>query len=263
MEKPFRIIKAGLLFSLQLFVLVTHAQQKELFKNADDYGFMWWEDAIFKTRDYTFHIKTNHYALSFNCENLELKGLGIVKNDPGETTVLRESQAQSVSGTQPATFEAAFEADGNRYAATGTPLIADGKRSYDYYQLVESGKYFHRRFLKNVTYEPGAPARQTDHSGIEIASWPDRLLFMQRIRPMQEITRGVLDLSLDLDDKYSLLLQEGPACALVAADGTGYVFVATSAGTLEVDAATAKVTVQTRARTPWINPSASGLYTFP
>ena len=259
-----RGIKAtGLFIGMQLFVPFTNSQQnhtnetgaeinqivpEELFKNVADFGFMWWEDAIFKTRDYTFNIKTNHYALSFNCENLELKGLGIVKSETKETDVLRETQSQSLEGTFPVIFEAAVEADGSRYTATGTPVVKDGKRSYDYYQIVESGKFFHRRYLKNVSYQEGAPARDTDHSGIEIASWPDRLLFMQRIRPDQEISGGVLEISLDLDDTYSEVLQEGPATALLAADGTGYVFLATSGGRLEIDPETAKVSVRSEAR---------------
>ena len=54
---------------------------------------------------------------------------------------------------------------------------------------------------------------------------------------------------MDLDDTYSTLLQEGPGSALVASDGTGYVFLAASGGTLAVDAAIAKVTIRAEAGT--------------
>lgn len=216
-----------------------------LFNNVTDYGFMWWEDAIAKTSDYTFNIKTNKYAMSFDAEKLVLKGLGIVSNPPTETIALRESQRQSLTDLLPTTFNAAIQVNGQRYNAVGTPLIKHGNRAYDYYQTVETGKYFQRRFLKYVSYEEGAPERNVDHSGIEIASWPDRLLFMQRIKPSQNVNKGLLEVSLDFDNKYSTFLQEGEAGALVAEDGSGYVIMATPGATLFVNSNTSKVVIRT------------------
>ena len=54
----------------------------------------------------------------------------------------------------------------------------------------------------------------------------------------------MLEVSLDLDDRYSIELTDGGGHALLAEDGTGYVLLPTPGADLLVDAARAKVTVR-------------------
>ena len=197
---------------------------KELFDNVKDFGFMWWEDGIPNTSNYVFNIRTSTYALSFDYTNLQLKKMGIVSSDMDETEVLRATEAECFKGALPTEFTAVLEANGKRFKATGAKVLAS-MHPLDKCQLIEAGKYFNRRFLSDIDFEPGAPSQDEFNSGIEIASWPDRLLLLLRSVPTEEVVQGMLEMSLDLDDKYSIELTEGGGHALLAKDGTGHVLL--------------------------------------
>jgi hypothetical protein len=236
---------------------------KELFRNVKDYGFMWWEDGIPNTSNYVFNMRTSHYALSFDYTNLQLKKMGIVSSHLDETEALRATEAECFDGALPTVFAAVLEAGAKRYKVTGGKVL-DGRHPLDKCQLIEAGKYFNRRFLNDLTFEPGAPSQNEFNSGIEIASWPDRLLFLFRSVPTEAVVQGMLEMSLDLDDKFSIELTEGGGHALLAEDGTGYVLLPTPGSSLSIEASGAKVTV----RSPRQNWSAgsentTGLIVYP
>ena len=218
---------------------------QELFRNVGDFGYMWWEDGVRNPSDYVFKMRTSHYALSFDFPELQIKEMGIVTADENEAEVLRATDADCFRGTLPTVFTAVLEADGKRYKATGGKVL-NQKHSLNNCQLIESGKYYNRRFLSDLIFESGAPTQDEVHSGIEIASWPDRLLFLFRSVPTEAVASGMLELSLDLDDKFSNKLSEGAGHALLAEDGTGYVLLPTPGADLIVDAAGAKVTVRSQ-----------------
>ena len=236
---------------------------KQVFENADDYGFMWWEDGVRNTSDFVFKMSTNHYAISFDFPQLQIKEMGIVTADAGEAAVLHATDEECFKGALPTTFTASLVADGKRYKATGGKVL-NQRHSLNNCQLIESGKYFNRRFLNDLNYEQGAPEQDRLNSGIEIASWPDRLLFLFRCIPTDEVVQGMLEMSLDLDDKFSIQLTEGDGHALLANDGTGYVLLPTPGAKLLVDAAGAAVTVRSpKQNWPAASENTVGLIVYP
>jgi hypothetical protein len=236
---------------------------KDLFKNADDYGFMWWEDGVRNTSNLVFKMRTNHYALSFDFPKLQMKEMGIASPDEGEAKVLRATEAECFEGALPTVFSAVLEAGGKRYKATGGKVL-NQRHPLNNCQLIESGKYYNRRFLNDLVYEAGAPALDPLNSGIEIVSWPDRLAFLFRSVPAEAVANGVLEVSLDLDDKYSMELTEGDGHALLAKDGTGYVLLPTPGADLLVDSSRAKVTVRSpKQNWPAASENTVGLIVYP
>ena len=136
-------------------------------------------------------------------------------------------------------FTCVLEHNGARYKATGASASASDCR------LIESGRFFQRRWLPKLAFSSGAPARYGEASGLEIAAWPDRVAFIWRLKPSVNLVRGAMELQLKVPELYAQARGYGPGAALSAEDLSGFVFLPYPAtADLTVDSAKGLCTVR-------------------
>jgi hypothetical protein len=208
------------------------------FQNQKDYSFMWWENSI-KTGNHVFAIKTNRYALSFDYPGLSIQSLSIIRNALPEDMVLSETNNESFSEKIPFQLKFGLDRDGIMMWCRNT----SGK--VDDCQLVETGKYFQRRFITNL---PDLKGCDPFNSGLEISSWPDRLAFILRINPVAELENTGMELRITFPPEFKTILEQGKAIALKnEEDGSGYVILK-SANTTEFTVTGTTVTARKEKR---------------
>ncbi len=198
------------------FVKFSYAQNLPIscFNNQQDYSFMWWTNTI-KTENKIFSIKTNHYALSFDYQNLELKNFIINKKRSSEDFVLRESNAESFPTNNPCQISFGMETEDGMHWCTSS------SGNLDDCQLIETGKYFQRRFINKL---PDLIGCDIYNSGLEISSWPDRLSFILRVTPTSDFQNRELVLDFAIPSEYGVFLEKGDLKAFKnPIDGSGFI----------------------------------------
>jgi hypothetical protein len=222
------------------------------FLNTRDYGTMWWRAGVRGER--VWQIQTSRYAMTFECDSLNLSTIFPLSSYLPETTALIQPNEQSFPASSLAL---------NLTASGSSFGIGAYSTNNDDAHLLESGKYFQRRWQKIKT--TSGPALNATQSGLEVCAWPDRVSIICRAVPTDEITAGGLHMTLTFGDIYKILSSSGAAKALAAADGSGFI-VLKSAGsdTITVDSANARVTVDTNGGTWAANQERSvGLVIYP
>jgi hypothetical protein len=204
------------------------------FANVRDYGFMWWSNGQASA---TYAIKTSRYGMSFNRTSLSPGALFPLANAGTESAVLTESAAASFPAAPPVSFSCQVITSGTR-----TNMVAGTSNSGDV-QLVESGKFFQRRWQK---VSVGSLLVATNQTGLEVAAWPDRISFVLRVVPQTPVVSGVIEMQFGLTNSYHTGLSSGAGGALQAADGSGFAFLkSTGSTTILIDPTKALVTVRT------------------
>lgn len=208
------------------------------YHNQNDYSFMWWEKTI-KTGNKTFAIKTSHYSLSFNYAQLNLTDLVINRKQQPEDEVLRETNEESVPATGFGTaglLSFGMEIDGTRLRHSGSGNIADC-------QLIETGKYFQRRFINKMS---GFTDCDSVNTGLEISSWPDRLALVLRVIPVTDLKNRGLELEYKFPAAYNIVAKNGNVVVLKnPLDGSGFVVMQTTGATgMEVSGTTVRASRQ-------------------
>lgn len=205
----------------------------QLYENQSDYSYMWWTKSI-KTHNQTFAIKTSRYKLLFDYRNLKIKDLSISDEAQAAEVVLHENNSSA--------FPATKQWDFNFGAGSGEEIIwcKNTSGSDDDCQLIETGKYFQRRFITNL---PDLDFCDKRNSGLEIASWPDRLTFLLKITTSRNMNSLKLSTDLTLPDIYSLCFQEqGVVAFRNQTDNSGFVIrKSLDAGGLSVSGNSVKV----------------------
>jgi len=223
------------------------------FLNTRDYGTMWWRSGVRGER--VWQIQTSRYAMTFACDSLNLSTIYPLSTYLPETTALVKATEEN---------SPASSLSLNLSAAGSSFGIGAFSTNNDDAQLIESGKLFQRRWQKIKT-TTGGPALNDKQSGLEVCAWPDRVSIICRAVPTGEVADGQLRMTLTFGDIYKILSSSGAANALAAADGSGFI-VLKSAGsdTITVDAANARVTVDTNGGTWAANQERSvGLVIYP
>ncbi len=181
---------------------------------------MWWQNG-FRHADQVFNIQTSHLGLSFDYDDFELLNFGPIGNSPSQPEALTGDNRliQSLPKSQ---LRCIIGSKGKGYQATNTP----GNRGNC--MLIESGRYYQRRWLEDIRLEKGAPEGEMY---LEIAAWPDRVTFVLYFTPKNEIQDGFLVLELDLESVFSTLIGSGDFQALADTNREkGYVFVTDGCG---------------------------------
>ncbi|CDF79643.1 conserved hypothetical protein [Formosa agariphila KMM 3901] len=192
---------------------------KVAFKNQKDYSFMWWEKTI-KTGNKIFAIKTNRYRLEFDYPNLSINDFSNHKDLTSENIVLRETNAESFPSKEPITFSFGVKRDGVMNWCQETSGTDDDC------QLIETGKYFQRRFITNL---PDLKGVISNNSGLEISSWPDRISFILKTVPSTNLKNIELHTKLTFPSEYNTIIVEGEVKALKnPKNGSGYIFLKSS-----------------------------------
>ena len=207
---------------------------RKCFDNHDDYSYMWWMKTI-KSGNKVFAIKTSRYALAFDYSDLELDNL-VINSSPAEAdSVLRESNQLSFPVDHPCSLRFGVVSE------AGKAWCGPTDRNIDNCQLVESGKYFQRRFM---THFSNMEDFDVYNSGLEISSWPDRFTLLLRAVPETDLENRGLELELGLPSIYSVLIEEGDIKALKnPADGSGFILLKSENAT-GISVSGTKVTVR-------------------
>ena len=208
---------------------------EDAWNNVNDYVFAWWADGL---RDVAmvFNIQTSRYGLGFDYDDLRINTFGPLDNTATEQQALKQDST-IVNSLPAADIDCVIENNSNRYTDTGA-----GSSSKDC-QLVENGKFFHRKWLKDLTFDAGSPAGAAN---LEISAWPDRINFSLYFTPDAAMTNGAIEVTIDVDSIYSSLLSNASAGALaVSSTGAGYIFVRDDPNaTLTCDSTNTKCTVR-------------------
>jgi hypothetical protein len=191
----------------------------KIYENQNDYSFMWWTKTI-KTGNQIFAIKTNYYSLAFDYENLNIEDFSIIKKSRTAASVLKETNVQSFPSNSPVDFRFGL-VSGDSISWVGKTSGSD-----DDCQLVETGKYFQRRFITNL---PKLAGCRPFSSGLEISSWPDRIALILKTTLDSNVEKFGLITELTFPKEYSTLLERGEVKALKnPADGSGYIILKSS-----------------------------------
>lgn len=205
-----------IILSLQAEILTGQASlPDEFWKNSGDYSFMYFPAPVSSASE--FHIQTNHHYLSFDFKSLAIKDLQHIGNPLPEKEAVRNS-----AGVLPAVpglnlLDMRFSRGGTDYRISrGCPVISDC-------QLIESGKFFQRRYLKNLGLESGSPDATIS---MEIASWPDRMNLILELKPVAPQANDTVRFTLVIPEKYRHSVREENSKVLALdADGNGFLLV--------------------------------------
>ncbi|NME68720.1 hypothetical protein [Flammeovirga aprica] len=155
----------SLLFLLASLSVVGQQLPSTLWDNASTYSYMYYPKTLDQTS--TFHIQTNHHFLAFNYKNVHLEKLDFFTNPMN----IQEAHHQNLP-------EASFKKDqdllglylvydGVKYkVVTGADIATNN-------ELIESGQFFHRRYITGLALEDGPDFPFS----LEIASWNDVISF--------------------------------------------------------------------------------------
>lgn len=207
----------------------------ECYDNQSDYSFMWWKRTI-KTGNQVFAIKTNSYSLAFDNLGLDILDLGINRDSKSGESVLRESNAESFPRDSPCELKFGMKGNGQQWwCETSSGSIHDC-------QLIETGKYFQRRFINRLPI-PGLIDCGNYTSGLEISSWPDRLSFLLKAIPVSDLEDAGASMHLTFPSNYSISMTSGDALALKdPSDGSGFVILKSEdANSISIAGTTVKV----------------------
>jgi hypothetical protein len=205
-----------------LFVQFINAQTlpHKIYNNQNDYSFMWWEKTI-KTGNQVFAIKTNNYSLEFDNLDLDILNLSINKDQKSEELVLRESNAESFPTRVPCELNFGLHRRGYQF------MVETSSGSVHDCQLIETGKYFQRRFINRLP-QPGMAHCGEYNSGLEISSWTDRLSFVLKAIPSSDLNDVGAEVNLTFPVNYSDDISQGDIKALKdPVDGSGFIMLKT------------------------------------
>ncbi len=226
------IILIGLI-SVQFINAQTLPQK--VYANQNDYSFMWWKKTI-KTGNQVFAIKTNNYSLEFDNLNLSILNLIINNDKKTEELVLRESNSESFPEKVSCELNFGLKRQGYQF------MVETSSGSVHDCQLIETGKYFQRRFINRLP-QPGMADCGPYNSGLEIASWTDRLSFILKAIPESDLSDVGAEMNLKFPSHYSVEISQGDIKALKdPSDGSGFIILKTEdANSISLDGTKVRV----------------------
>jgi len=145
-----------------------------LLSNAGDYTHSWWTYGLRDPR-LVWSVQSNRYGLQFDVPGLNL------------THLVRMNDA-AIPDAPNASLACRIRVAGKTYRVIG------GSADTNDTHLVESGRFFQRRTFTKLKWEAGCPA--LSDSSLEIVAWPDRLAFILRATPANDLRDAELEVSL-------------------------------------------------------------------
>ena len=184
--------------------------RQSVLANASDYSYMWWANGL-RDDAKIFNIQTSRYAMSFDYGRMQLTHLMPLTDAPAQSKALVMSN-KAVFGKGNIELECVLHAGGRQFR-----IVAPKRVNTSNCHLVESGRFFQRRYLTALAWDKGAPKAQ---SGLEIAAWPDRLLLLLRVTPEVDIAAGAMEMTL-VFKQADLKLSGGKVFALSGPGDSG------------------------------------------
>ena len=186
-------------------------------KNASDYTTQWWANGLHHA-ELVFNMQTSRLGLSFDVSHFQLRRFGPITKAITIDEVLAGDNTL-VDSLPEVKFEAAVEVGGQRCQ------ITSAGRTFEDCQLIESGRFFQRRWLTFLNFEPIPGDFDRKESGLEVSAWPDRVSFILHLLPKGEMEQPSLEINFKLPEAYSELVQQESGGAFLNQQGQGYIFV--------------------------------------
>lgn len=177
---------------------------------AAEYAYSWWMHGLRDERK-VLAIRTSRFALAFDVPKLKLTRLLLPSERTSEAEALVEEN-DILLGSSNASLVCRVHAGGSVYCAVGASSNPSDCH------LVESGKFFHRRELRGLRWQAGAPGME---GNLEVAAWPDRLTFLLRLTPGQSIEDGAIELALEADAPLNTMATPSEATLTRSPEGRG------------------------------------------
>lgn len=225
------------------------------YENQNDFSYMWWKSTI-KEGNTTFAIRTSKYALSFNFPKLAIESFTPLKSEKPANSALYETNSESFPENLPCDLRFGLETDGVMSWCEST------SGDIDDCQLIETGKYFQRRFINNL---PDLKDCDPYASGLEISSWPDRIAYILKVTPARDLKNVGMAMSLEFPSEYNVLLKQGDVMALKnSSDGSGFIILKSEDATnLTVVGNTVRIRMANREKCPTGEELNSGMIIYP
>jgi len=188
--------------------------RRSVLANASDYSFMWWANGL-RDPQKVFNIQTSRFALSFDYGRFDLTHLQPLGTPPSQSKALVLDN-KAIFGEPNVSLECVLHAGGRRFRA-----VAAGGGNLTNCHLVESGRFFQRRYMPGLSWQKGVPKNR---SSLELAAWPDRLLILLRIRPETAVPDGGLEMTLTFKRPGLKLLGPGVFALKGKSDGGTVIF---------------------------------------
>jgi hypothetical protein len=185
-------------------------------RNTSDYTTQWWANGLHHP-ELVFNMQTSRFGLSFDVSNFQLRRFGPIAKAITIDEVLTGDNTL-VDSLPEVKFEAGVELGGQRC------LVTSAGRTYEDCQLIESGRFFQRRWLSFLGFEPLPTDIDWKESGLEVSTWPDRAAFILRLLPKAEMGNTSLEICFTLPETFSELVQQEGGGAYLDQQGQGFIF---------------------------------------
>jgi len=219
------LIRAIYLVSLLYVSYVSVGQEIPIkcFESQENYSKMWWEEKE-PIGAKVFVIATNNYTFSFDYSNLKDIFLNAKGNElDSESGRVKLDEA---SLTKDHLWKIRFGIESEQ----GMSWCYSAEHQLRDCQLIESGKYFHRKFITNLENLNGFDKY---NSGLEISSWPDRMALALKGISTAELSglSFVLEISLP-DSTYNINNNEEVITIKKNNDSSGYIILKTETSSI-------------------------------
>jgi hypothetical protein len=198
----------------------------ECFQNIRDYGYMWWRNGW--RREKIFCIGTSRYQFEFDYSRMTITRLTASHSTVTESKALTKPNLPPALPTEAFTMELSFEADGKRY-------LVSGGSPPENCQIIETGKWFQRKFMSELQFSGQTAPCEGAFSGLEIAAWPDRISLIFHIQPSRKITTGAIEMNLRLPSNFQPMPHQGQVALFIGQRGNSLCIFGTSEFQTDLD----------------------------
>lgn len=203
-------------------LVVVAALPSVSYDKAGQYSHMWTPNSIIEAPDSSvFVIKTTSYAFAFNTLTSSFNDIKHISNPSSFEEVAQESFS---SGTdKPASVTISVNSSGTKYSLQNytQKFRAQSK-------LVESGRFFNRRFMPYQNFGSSAPASDSVKTGLEVSSWPDRFALVERFVPTSSYLSLGLSMEFDLPSDFTITADSGDVKIVKNSNGEGFLLLASN-----------------------------------
>ena len=223
------IIGITLLFHISLSPSQTQLStinQESLDNLASSYNYTYWNNNWKTTsNERGFSNHTSSYAFDIDYSNLSVNSLLIGQSPSNKQTAYKASHYTIFPHSYAGDIQYAILQDGTAiHEKSNNPTSFGGSDS----QLGMFGVWYNNRFVS--TNFTNSPAVDAYHTGIEFSTWHDRFKLSFHVKPTSDIANGQLELSFEMPNEYTELLNNGTIYGFGVSTDQGFAVKAGSHG---------------------------------
>ncbi len=171
----------------------------------DTYNYTYW-DENWRTPsvDRTFSNQTDSYAFNIDYTNLGINSLLIDESPATKKEAFNALNSSTFANMYAGNIDYSILQNGVPvYTKSSTPSSPGIRDS----QLAEYGVWFNKRFV-DTNFTPAAPT-EPYFTGVEFATWHNRIKLTFHVRPTTNIVNANLQFAVDMPTQYSTILNAG------------------------------------------------------